>query len=140
MNARRATTAVVCLIAASAAMLAQQRVDPLNMYYRVWAIVPYTGQGTVADPKRPLHAPAPTAATPSSPTGIAGWVHIPSDDGKFALVEFVARDKASLAPILADATVQAFLISNGSGRPAAVAAFQKYKKNFYFSRFGVRIP
>ena len=140
MNARRAVAAVVCLIAVSVAALAQQRVDPLNMYYRVWAIVPYTGQGTVADPKRPLHAPAPAAISPSSPTGIAGWIHVPSDDGKFALVEYVARDKASLAPILADATIQAFSINNGVGRPAAIAAFQKLKKNFDFSHFGVRVP
>ena len=59
-----------------------------------------------------------------------------SDDGKFALVEFVARDRSAFHQILADATITTF--SKGKDNPANIAsAFQKLKKDFDFSKFGV---
>jgi hypothetical protein len=109
------------------------------MYERVMAIVPVIGTGTAADPKRPLYAPAPHTASPTSRTGILGFTYVLSDDGRFALVEFVARDRSAFATMLADSSVQAFL--KGRDQQAAIiAAFSKLKKNFDIDHFGVRLP
>lgn len=64
---------------------------------------------------------------------------IESDDGKFALVEFVVRDKSVFQNILADSTIQAFLKGRDT-RQAAEAAFQKLKPGFSIANFGVRLP
>jgi len=139
MNARRALIVSVCLFAATCLGSAQQRVSPLNMYERVLAIVPLIGAGTLDDPIRPEYAPAPSAINPTSRTGILGYIHVLSDDGKSALVEYVARDRSAFNAILADTTIQAWLKGRDS-LSAALAAFQQRKANFDFSRFGVRMP
>ena len=70
------------------------------MYERVLAIVPLIGAGTLDDPIRPEYAPAPSAINPTSRTGILGYIHVLSDDGKSALVEYVARDRSAFNAIL----------------------------------------
>jgi hypothetical protein len=139
MNARRALAVVVCLFASACVGSAQQRVNPVNMYERVLAIVPLIGSGTVEDPIRPEYAPAPSALSPSTRTGIIGYTHVLSDDGKFALVEFVARDRSAFSTLLADTSIQAWL-KGRDNLSAALAAFQQHKANFNFSHFGVRMP
>jgi len=140
----------VCLLAASAVLSAQPRVSPRNTYERVMAIVPMIGSGTVEDPKRPMYAPAPhpstgatAGTTAAAPTGILGFTYELSDDGKFALVEFVARDRSAFQNILADAAVPASSVqafTKGVNQQAAVeAAFKLLKKNFDFNHFGVRM-
>jgi len=109
------------------------------MYERVLAIVPVIGSGTPNDPKRPLYAPPAHSGTPTSRTGIIGFTYVLSDDGNFALVEFVAQNHSAFATILADTTIQTFL--KGRDQQAAiVAAFSKLKKNFNIDHFGVRLP
>src|SRR5437868_13223219 len=75
------------LLAIFAALLvpvkAQHRVDPHNLYERLYAIVPIIGKGTLDDPKRPMYAPAPSQQNPTSRTGILGFTHVVSDDGRF---------------------------------------------------------
>jgi hypothetical protein len=139
MNALRAAVPVVCLLASIATAFAQPRVDPLNRYERVLVIVPIVGQGTAADPRRPKYMPVLSDQAPPQPTGFLGFASMPSDDGNFALVEFVARDLAAFQTILADTTIQTFLKGRDS-RQAAEAAFQKYKKGFSIAGFGVRVP
>jgi hypothetical protein len=135
----RLAAAVVCISSAIGSLSAQQRVDPRNMYERVIAIVPLIGKGTLEDPKRPMYAPAPSAMSPTARTGIIGYTHVLSDDGKSALVEYVARDRSAFQQILADPTITASV--KGKDNPAAiVSAFQKLKKDFDFSTFGVRVP
>jgi hypothetical protein len=129
----------VCLLISAAAVLAQPPVNQRSMYERVMAIVPVVGTGTAADPKRPLYAPVTRSATPTAQTGIIGFTYVLSDDGNFALVEFVARQRTAFATILADTSVQTFL--KGQNQQAAiVAAFSKLKKNFDINHFGVRLP
>jgi len=77
--------------------------------------------------------------SPTSRTGILGYIHVLSDDGKSALVEYVARDRSAFNAILADTTIQAWL-KGRDNISAALAAFQQRKANFDFSRFGVRMP
>jgi hypothetical protein len=160
MNVRRAVVPVVCLLASFSAAIAQPRVDPRNMYQRVIVIVPMVGSGTDTDPRRPMYAPVlatattsttATTATPSAPapptpatplagsTGILGYTMVESDDGNSAIVEFVARNQSIFQNILADTTVQAFLMGRDT-RQAAETAFQKLKPGFSITNFFVRLP
>jgi len=129
----------VCLLTATGLVSAQPRVDPRNMYERVLAIVPLTGKGTADDPQRPMYAPLPNAVSPTSRTGILGYMYVLSDDGKFALVEYVARDRSAFSAILADTTIQTF-IKGVNPRSDIETAFKALKKNFDFNHFGVRMP
>ena len=144
MNARRTAAVVVCLLTSLGAGLAQPRVDPRQMYERVMAIVPLVGKGTHDDPKRPMYAPLPHEIKPTSRSGILGFTYVLSDDGKFALVQFVARDRAAFQQILTDAAVpgagvQAFL-KGVNKREDMEAAFKAHKKDFDFDHFVVRMP
>jgi hypothetical protein len=94
---------LVCALLAPA----QNRVDSRNLHERIIAVAPLTGAGTYADPRRPMFAPS--AAETRIGSGIIEYRWTPTDDGKYAVVEFVARDRKALAPILADArTLKAF--------------------------------
>jgi hypothetical protein len=116
---------------------AQRRVDPTNMYHRVICVVPYVGQGTESDPRRPMYAPKP--GDQPSASGFIGYMQVASDDGKFALVVFVARDRAAFATILANAQIPAFV--NGETDSADIeTALRKYKKNFTLDQLKVVVP
>lgn len=133
----RAAVVVLSFGALAITAYGQPRVDPRNMYERVMAIVPLVGKGTLNDPKRPMYAPAPTDVRPAVRTGILGYNFVESDDGKFALVEFVAKDRSAFKSILADATIKTFLKS--SAKPQDIQTeFKKYKKDFDFANFGLR--
>ena len=128
-------------------LFAQQRVAPENLYPRVLCVVPLVGTGTVADPIRPMFAPAPpspaqgnaaAASNPGAPppSRIIAFQYQLSDDGTFALVEFVGSDRNALAPILTsiDARVKAFEVGKAT-KTAIEAAFQVYKKGFTLGKF-----
>jgi hypothetical protein len=129
-------TLAVCLVCNA---LGQRSVDPRNLYERLLCIVPMTGSGSWTDPKRPLYAPSPAQMNPASRTGIIGFTHVLSDDGQSALVEFVARDAAAFAPILADKGIKSFRKGKDK-REDIETEFRKHKKDFSFDHFGVRTP
>jgi hypothetical protein len=135
MNARRIAVAVVCLAGSTWSALAQPRVDPRNMYERVMAIVPMVGRGTFDDPKRPMYAPAPSETSPTTRTGILGFNYVASDDGRFALVEFVAADRTAFRNLLADPFIVKFLQGRDK-RSDVEAAFKALKKDFDLDKFG----
>jgi hypothetical protein len=120
---------------------AQPRVDARNLYERVMAVVPLIGAGTLADPKRPMYAPTSAELQTANATrqGILAFTHVVSDDGNFALVEFVARDRAAFQHILTDSSVKSFLRGRDK-REDMEAEFLKHKKDFDFAHFGVRMP
>jgi hypothetical protein len=139
-----------------APLSAQHRVDPRNMYELVVAIVPMVGSGTPDDPRRPDYAPLPptaavtapltapsgsSAVTTTSPEGIIGFSYQVSDDGKFALVEFVARNRDVFKSILADTRpgVKAF-IKGKSKRADIEAAFQAVKAGFNLDNLVTVVP
>ena len=131
------TAVFVCLtLVVIPALPAQHRVDPRNMYERVMAVVPWTGSGTHADPRRPMYVPAPAQMNPASRSGILGFQCVESDDKKHALCEFVAANPTPLKPILADPSIKAFLKGRDK-RDDAVTEFKKYKKDFDPTHFGV---
>jgi hypothetical protein len=115
------------------------------MYARIYAIVPMTGSGTWADPKRPMFAPVPNQATPGSRTGILAFNHVESDDGNFALIEIVTANRSQLAlitgPMTASAVQGLQIFDRSTTSVAAVqTAFQQYKKNFDITKFVVVVP
>ncbi len=89
-----------------------------------------TGRGP-DDPKRPLFADTPN---------LLGYHAELSDDGQFALVEFVARTRAALAPITSarDVRVQTFSKTDAR-RDDIVREFQKLKRKFNIDNFGLSV-
>jgi hypothetical protein len=129
---------VLSLLLASAAY-PQRRVDPKNTYVRIICVVPIVGTGTAADAKRPQYAPLPTAGSSQPSSGIIGFMHQASDDGKYALVEYVAKDKSAFAAILKDKKVTVFFKGKDS-KKTIEAELKKYKKDFDLSNFGLVMP
>lgn len=145
----------------------QRKVDAANSYHRVICVVPLIGTGTWEDPKRPMFAPT-SSQLGRGKSGILAYYHELSDDGKSAIVVFVAVDRASLQPILTTTAplVQVFDISNpvrssastgvaahatsspgpptgSTAGPAAVAAattaLTAVRKDFNWNRFALRV-
>ena len=140
----RAAAVFVCFFTSIAPLPGQRyHIDPRNLYERALAIVSMTGSGSFEDPVRPMYTPLPSAlqsaAASRTRTGILGFTYVLSDDGKHALVEFVARDRAAFQQILADPSVKSFLKGRDK-RQDIEAEFKKYKKDFDFTHFGVRMP
>lgn len=136
---------VVCLLALVGSALAQHRVDPGNMYARIYAIVPMIGSGTWDDPKRPMFAPVPQQMTPGNRTGIIAFNHVESDDGNFALIEIVTANRSELAKVtstMTAATAPGLQIFDRSTTSQATVqtAFQALKKDFDITKFRVVVP
>ncbi len=62
-------------------------IDSGRSYFRLWALAPIIGSGTLDDPMRPKYAPAPNFQSPASRAGIIGYQFIKGDDG-LALVRY----------------------------------------------------
>lgn len=119
------------------APLSARRLTPETAFTRVYCVVPFVGAGTFADPKRPMFAPAPpTTAAALDRTGIIAYQYQTSDDGNYALVEFVAVSRSGLAPILSSTLPNVVFFLRGNATTQQIETeFQKYKKNFTFSKF-----
>jgi hypothetical protein len=105
------------------------------MYFRVISVLPYIGDGSNDNPIRPKHAPVPG----SDQHGIIGYMQVPSDDGRFAVAEFVAKDPAALRAILEDGEIKAF-VKGKNTRAEIETEVRKYKHDFDLDHFGVVIP
>jgi hypothetical protein len=138
LRAQATTTPVeATATAASVIPLNARRLAPENAYARVYCVVPLIGSGTMADPQRPLFAPAPaTAAAPLDRTGIIAYQFQISDDGNSALAEFVAVQRSGLAAVFASTSQNVIFFERGKyTRQQIESAFQQYKKSFSFSSF-----
>lgn len=124
------------VLALGLVVCAQRRVDPRNTYHRIICVVPLEGSGTAVDPVRPKYAPWPVS---QDATGIIGFYFEPTDDGKSAVVEFIAQNRAALQTVLDDKTVQAF--EKGIASQATIdAAIQPLRKDFSLETFGMVMP
>ena len=123
-------------------LVAQHRVDPRNMYERALCVVPMVGAGTPDDPRRPAYAPLPPSpGSPPSADGIIGFTYQVSDNGKFALVEFVARNRAAFKELLADGNPEVKVFIKGKDKREDIdKEFKKHKKDFDLDKFGVSMP
>lgn len=150
---------LVGLLALTAVVCAQRRVDPRNTYYRVICVVPLTGQGTKDDPKRPMYAPKPSemadaesaAQAAQTAAGAAGkpmpvrtdilaYTQQLSDDGKYALVEFVAQHPAAFQTVLADKSIKVIFEKGKSKKDDIEKELKKYKHDFNLDGFSVVMP
>jgi hypothetical protein len=115
------------------------------MYERAYAILPIIGTGTLADPKRPMFMPVPSQMKADDRTGIIAYHHVASDDGKFALVEIVAANKAAIAPFASQITAQAAqtagvqFFDSSQSRTVVEQAFKAQKKSFDFNGFRLAV-
>jgi hypothetical protein len=116
-------------------------VDPSNLYERIVAIVPMVGAGTAANPKRPLLVDMP---------GVRAFGSDISADGKWALVEIVARDRARLLPAFTNPELAAARMQAGAAlqlkiahktdaaADQVIAEWKRFKPAFDRQRFVVR--
>lgn len=119
----------------------QQRVNLRNTYERLLCVVPMVGTGTAEDPRRPMYAPNPGPGERPSRDGILAFTYEETGDGRFALVEFVARDRAAFAQILADTRPEIKVFEKGRARKQDIeAAFRVLKPGFSLDRLQVRVP
>jgi hypothetical protein len=124
------------LLVLASVVCAQRRVDPRFSYVRVIAVVPLIGQGTQEDPRRPQYAPWPAA---TDPNGIIAFSFVPSDDGRLAIVEFVARSRSAFEALLADKNITA-LEKGRVSKTSLEAAVRTYRKDFDLNKFGMVMP
>ncbi len=96
--------------------------------------------------------PGSTSAQPAAPTAaalaslaaarrsIVAFQWVPSDDGQYAIVEFVAQDRAAFQALEADPAVLAAFEKDQGGKTAIEGAVQRYKKNFDLDTFAAVMP
>ena len=123
---------LLAIIAIPSLLLGQaqfRKVDPQLTHERIIAIVPMVGAGTARDPKRPLF---------SDLAGLTGFTAEISDDGRFALVEFVAKENKFLTPLANSGQRQER--KDSPNKDAVLEEFKRYKRNFKPERFGLAIP
>jgi len=116
-------------------------VDPGLTYQHIYARVPLIGSGTKNDPKRPMFvAPPSQAPTATNHTGILAYQMQISDDGNWALCEFVGATPQDLAQITksTNASVKVFE-RNKSTLADVLADFTQYKANFSFNVLTLRV-
>ena len=124
-------------------LFAQNRVSPEMMYHRVWAVVPLIGSGKPDDPKRPMFVPSPAEQAAKlrrgDRSGVIGYSMQVSDDGNFALVEFVGVTPVDLKPIVNSQAAGVKAFERGSATKEQIEQeFQKYKAGFKLSSLSGR--
>ncbi len=132
------TLAAVLLASVLFPASAQHKVDPRNAYERLICIVPIIGAGTPLDPRRPLYAPSPGQLR--TPDDVLSFASVVSDDGRFAIVELVARDRAAFKRILDDGRDDVTIFQKGQSKRSEIEReCRKHKKDFSLDRFGVAV-
>ncbi len=138
----RFVTLAMTALALGMPIRAQQRVNARNSYERVIAVVPLTGKGTMQDPRRPLYAPTPSqVAADKQRSGIIGFTFQLTDDGKYAIAEFVAKNRSALLPIInSKDAVKLFEKGKNKQKTKDVEdELKKFKKDFDSKKFGVAV-
>jgi hypothetical protein len=136
----------IVLCGAALPLAAQPRVSPEHLYERVYAVVPMVGSGTWDDPKRPMFTANPRTKRRLTPAeqaltaeeendrdsrGIIGFSYVVSDDGDYALVEFVATDVRALEPIERSNRPDVKVFRKGRASKEEVEAeFRRHKSDF----------
>lgn len=116
-------------------LAAQHKVDSRQAGHRIYVVCPMIGDGSQQNPFRPKYAPLPSELASPSRSGIKAFHYVESDDGRFALVEFAAWDRAAFRALLQDRSIQVFH-RGMSRRDDVESEFRKYRKDFDLSAFG----
>ena len=107
----------------------QHAVDPAQRYHRLICLVHLTGSGTSSDTIRPEYVPV--SADPDSRSGILAWSSQIADDGRMAIVLYVAADRKAFESILADKRSEIRVFEIGKhDRKTIETELRKYKKDF----------
>ena len=130
---------------------AARKVPAHQTYERLTAILPIVGSGSASDPRRPMFAPTPAEhsqarvaalAGRQKQNGIIGYSYHISDDGKWAIVELVARDKAAFTAVAAAARntpgIKTFDREKNSKEEIEFEA-KKIKKDFDITKLSPRM-
>ncbi len=122
--------------------IADHRVEMRNTHERIIAVVPMIGAGTLQDPRRPQFAPPPRSGRVApSPNGITAYSYQLTDDGKRAIVEFVALNRTAFRAIMADNSGNVKFFEKGKvSRSQLLTELQKHKKDVNLDHLGARIP
>lgn len=140
-----ARTCALLFLAVLTAMsgLAQAGPSLSHTYQRVICILPFTGQGTWADPKRPMFAPLAAQAGRAN-SGIIAWYQEPTDSGNAVIAVIVAADRTALQPVLSAVSARVpglSVFQPGQQNDQQIqAAITAVKKNFDLKRFVMRVP
>ena len=110
---------------------------------RVICVVPLTGSGTLADPRRPLFVSMgqlseedPDNSKHALSSERIAFHSILTDDGQHAILEFVAPPRALRKEILAaDPTTVRVFEQNKISAPVLQEELRKYKKDFDLKSF-----
>ena len=94
---------LVVLSVFTGTLFAQRSVPPEYAHHHVWAVVPLIGTGTDADPRRPMLVPAPDQQPATERPDLLSYQMQLSDDGKWALVEFVFQSPLAFHNFLVQA-------------------------------------
>ena len=126
----------VTILSIATVLPAQHRVDPRYSYHRLIAVVPLVGSGTPDDPIRGKYVPTEAQAAIQPGIGIIAFAVQPADDGRHAIIELVALQRAVLAQILADRSIVVFEkgVTSNANIESAIRPFQK---GFSLQNFGV---
>ena len=139
---KRAFLLLMFLLALGSFLFGQRRVDNRHLHERILCVVPMVGAGTYEDPRRPAFAPTPKEMNEAASSDtILAYSYQVSDDGQFALVEFVARDRKVFKEIFAARNQGIKVFEKGlNSRTEILAEFRKYKRDFNLESLGVRLP
>jgi len=134
-------TLFVCSLSFFATQLsAQQKVSASNTYHRILATVPMIGAGTANDPRRPAYTPAPQRGANAKRSTIGFTAQI-SDDGRYALVEFVAKDPSAFKDLLADKRSDVKIFEKGKTKKEDIEReFKTLKTTIDLSKMEVTRP
>jgi hypothetical protein len=163
---------LIAFLSVFSGMAQIRRVDSHVLHERVVAVVPLVGKGTLADPIRPMFAPSggvptaevlkaaaeakaeapavgPAEAEKKRKTEILAYTWVPSDDKKFAIVEFVARDPEAFGELKRSALARVFdrkdigRVENGRAlleRDSVEAEIQRVRKDFRLTDLRTIVP
>jgi hypothetical protein len=131
-------------VALFAPAFAQKPIGPRNTYERLICVVPMIGAGTAADPRRPMFVPLPETQTEQSDhstPAIVAFSSVVSDNGQYAVVEFVARDRSAFRAILSEKRADVRVFEKGKARKTDIdTEVRKFKADFDLDNFGVALP
>ncbi|MDX2181575.1 MAG: hypothetical protein SFV18_18415 [Bryobacteraceae bacterium] len=123
--------------------------EPQQAYERIICIVPIIGAGTPEDPRRPMFAPADPAKerieriraggdSERPDSGIMAFTFQESDDGRRAIVEFVARSQEAFRPIMNSGRADVRVFRRGRvARAELLTELRRVKRDFDLDNFGV---
>ena len=122
---------LVIVIGCMAILRAQDHVSPENLGERVIAAVPFVGAGTAKDPRRPLFTPNPAEPLSDNARAVSYTILGVSDDGKSAIVEFVADNLKDLEPVLKAQRTDVKAFRKGHHPKAEIdQEFRRIKRDF----------